>query len=309
MSPFPALLEEFLTPERSSRPEAAPEAVAAAKALFLEQLETIERVLAFVGRKNSLQDADDFGSWVKLKLIENDYAIIRKFERRNFPAYISTVIHHLLLDYRIHLWGKWHASAEAKRQGEVAVALEVMLCRDGRSLEEALPALKRIRPDLTREQLDRIAASLPPRARKAREVELDGAMEHLTVPTESVSDGPLARERASLWRRIYDIVSAYFEDVDEEDRVMLRLRFGGGMTVADVSRALRVEQKPLYRQLKGHVAELRKRLEEAGIDWSAAHDLLEHPPSELDFTFLQSENDEARPSDHTGGTEGNGEES
>lgn len=293
-----------LTPESSFRPEAALEAVAAAEALFLEQLETIDRVLAFVGRRNSLQDADDFGSWVKLKLIENDYSILRKFEGRNFPAYISTVTHRLLLDYRIHLWGKWHASAEAKRQGEVAIALEVMLCRDGRSLEEALPALKRIRPDLTREELERIAASLPQRARKAREVELDGMAEHLTVPTESVADGPLARERASLWRRISNVVRAYFEKVDEEDRTMLRLRFGSGMTVADVSRALQVEQKPLYRQLTRHVTALRKRLEVAGIDWSAAHDLLEHPPSGLDFSFLQPENEETRPSDYTSGAGG-----
>jgi RNA polymerase sigma factor for flagellar operon FliA len=287
----------------------APETVVAAETLFLDQLETVDRVLAFVARRNSLQDADDFGSWVKLKLIENHYSIIRKFEGRNFPAYISTVIHRLLLDYRIHLWGKWHASAEAKRQGEVAITLEVMLCRDGRSLEEALPALKRIRPDLTREELERIAESLPQRAPKAREVELDGVVERLTVPTESVADGPLARERASLWRRISDVVTAYFEDVDEEDRAMLRLRFGGGMTVADVSRALQVEQKPLYRQLTRHVTEMRKRLEVAGIDWSAAHDLLEHPSSGLDFSFLETENEATRPSDHASGAGGNGEES
>ena len=283
--------------------------MAAAEALFLEQLETIERVLAFVGRKNSLPDADDFGSWAKLKLIENDYSIIRKFEGRSFPAYISTVIHRLLLDYRIHLWGKWHASAEAKRQGEVAIALEVMLCRDGRSFEEALPALKRIRPDLTGEEVERIAASLPQRAPKARAVELDGVAEHLTVPAESVADRPLANERASLWQRISNLVSDFFESLEEDDRAMLRLRFGSGMTVADVSRALQVSQKPLYRQLSRHVTELRKRLEVAGIDWSVAHDLLEHPPSGVDFTFLQTENDETCPSDHTSGAGGNGEES
>jgi RNA polymerase sigma factor (sigma-70 family) len=298
-----------LTPERSFRPEAALDAAAAAEAFFLDQLETINRVLAFVGRRNSLQDADDFGSWVKLKLIENDYSIIRKFEGRNFPAYISTVIHRLLLDYRIHLWGKWHASAEAKRQGEVAIALEVMLCRDGRSLEEALSALKRIRADLTREQLERIAASLPQRVRKAREVELEGVVECLTVPTESVADRPLARERASLWQRISSVVNTYFENMEEEDRAMLRLSFGSGMTVADVSRALRIEQKPLYRQLTRHLTELRRRLEAAGIDWSAAHNLLEHPSSGLDFTFLQTENEGARPSDHRSGAGVNGEES
>jgi RNA polymerase sigma factor (sigma-70 family) len=301
-----------LTLESSGlRLEAAPETTAAAEALFLEHLPTIERALAFVCRRNSLHDehAEDFSSWVKLKLIENDYATIRKFDGRNFPAYISMVIHRLLLDYRIHLWGKWHASAEAKRQGEVAVTLEVMLCRDGRSFDEALPAIKRLHPDVTREQLEKIAASLPPRKAKPREVELEGVAERLTVPSESVADTPLARERATLWRRIADVVRAYFESIGEEDRSILRLRFGGGMSVADVSRALQVEQKPLYRQLTRHIAELRRRLQVAGIDWSSAHELLEHPSNGLDFTFLEIENERPRPSDPTSGAGGIGEES
>src|SRR5256885_9925743 len=42
-------------------------------------------------------DAEDFGSFVKLKLIENDYAALRKFEHRcSFAAYISVVVQRLL---------------------------------------------------------------------------------------------------------------------------------------------------------------------------------------------------------------------
>ena len=260
----------------------------AGERLFLDELGTIERVLSFACRRNSLRDADaeDFCSWVKLKLIEDDYAVVRRFEGRSFAAYISMVIHRLLLDYRIHYWGKWHTSAEARRQGEVAIALEVMLYRDGRSLEEALPALLRIRADLTKADAERIAASLPMRSPKARLVDLDGAENRIAVPGNIVEDAPLARERASLWRHIGDIVAAYLHRLSEEDRTALRMRFGADLTVAEIARNLRLKQKPLYRRLERHLAALRRRLQVAGIHQEAVRTLLEHPLYEIDFTFL-----------------------
>src|SRR5205085_8638364 len=89
-----------------------------ARALLEANLDLIERVIRFTARRQRLDetDAEDFASIVKLKLIENDYAVIRKFEgRSNFSTFITVVVQRMLLDYRIHYWGKWHASAEAKR--------------------------------------------------------------------------------------------------------------------------------------------------------------------------------------------------
>lgn len=255
--------------------------------------------MAFVCRRNSLRDADaeDFGSWVKLKLIENGYATILKFEGRGFAAYITTVIHRFLLDYRIQLWGKWHASAEARRLGEVAIALEVMVIRDGRSVDEALPALRRISPDLTRAEAEAFASQLPARTPRPRFVDLEAVAEELTVSGERVEDAPLASERARLWRRIGAVIDAYLNRVDEDGRSVLRLRFGSGLSVAEIARVLRIEQKPLYRVLDRHIAELRRRLRIAGIGWEKARDLLDHPPRDVDFTFLHSESSTPRPSD------------
>jgi RNA polymerase sigma factor (sigma-70 family) len=272
---------------------------ASGEAVFLERLKTIERVVTFVCRRNSLRDADaeDFGSWVKLKLIENGYAAILKFDGRNFVAYITTVIHRLLLDYRIQLWGKWHASAEARRLGEVAIALEVMVVRDGRSVDEALPALRAISPNLTRAEAEAFAARLPDRTPRPRFVGLEEVAGELTVSGERVEDVPLASERASLWRRIGEVVDAYLHRLDDESRSVLQLRFGAGLSVAEIARVLRIEQKPLYRVLNRHIAELRRRLRIAGIGWEKARDLLEHPPRDVDFTFFNSESRTPRPSD------------
>src|SRR5829696_5080480 len=104
--------------------------------LFLDSLDLIERIAVHACRRSRLrpEDKEDFVSLVHEKLLENDYAVIRKFERRenaSFATYLNTVIRRLLLDYQNHLWGKWRNSAEAERLGEVAERLEELINRDG----------------------------------------------------------------------------------------------------------------------------------------------------------------------------------
>ena len=68
---------------------------------------------------------------VKLRLVENDYAVLRAYEARSkFETFISIVVQRMALDFRIHMWGKWHASAEAKRLGPLAIRLEELLLRN-----------------------------------------------------------------------------------------------------------------------------------------------------------------------------------
>jgi RNA polymerase sigma factor (sigma-70 family) len=237
------------------------------EATFLAELPTIERAIRFTCWRASLIGADieDFGSWVKLKLIENDYATLRKFERRcSFAAYIGIVVQRLLLDYRVHLWGKWHASAEAKRLGDVAVAIESHLVRDGLSIADALPALRRHWPDLTEQYVYEIAARLPSRHLRARAVELDLADD--VVSPSGIQETALERDRTDLAARIAAIVHEALDAYDEDDRLLLRLRFQSDISIADIARMLAVEQKPLYRRLQRLLADLRARLRRQNID-------------------------------------------
>src|SRR5215212_3086060 len=112
--------------------------------LLTSNLPLIERAIAFACRRNQLspEDAEEFGSVVKLRLVENDYAVLRAHEGRSSMAtFIGIVVQRMLLDFRIHAWGKWHASAEAKRLGDVALELEQLMHRDGRTLGEAFTIL------------------------------------------------------------------------------------------------------------------------------------------------------------------------
>src|SRR6266498_3959783 len=116
-----------------------------ARALLEENLELIERLIRFIARRQRLDESEweEFSSVVKLRLVENDYAVIRKFEGRSrLSTFIAIVVKRMFLDYRIHDWGKWHASAEAKRLGDLAVELEQFLHRDGRTIDEVLPVLR-----------------------------------------------------------------------------------------------------------------------------------------------------------------------
>src|SRR5947209_1314930 len=121
--------------------------------LLEDNLDLVERVIRFTSRRQRLDEADaeEFASTVKLRLIENDYAIVRKFQgRSHLSTFLTIVVQRMLLDYRIHHWGKWHASAEAKRLGDVALELEQLLHRDGRTIDDALPLLRAQHPEATR---------------------------------------------------------------------------------------------------------------------------------------------------------------
>jgi RNA polymerase sigma factor for flagellar operon FliA len=66
-----------------------------AERTFLENLPTIERIASSVARRYHLS-ADESGEFVQevhVRLLDDDYAIIRKFEgRRKFSTYLTTVI-------------------------------------------------------------------------------------------------------------------------------------------------------------------------------------------------------------------------
>jgi RNA polymerase sigma factor for flagellar operon FliA len=269
-----------------------------ARALLEDNLDLIERVIRFTARRQRLDEseAEDFASTVKLKLIDNDYAVIRKFQGRSeFSTFMTIVVQHMLLDYRIHHWGKWHASAEAKRLGDLAVELEQLLHRDGRSLDEALPILRARYPEATREGLEQLAARLPERRPRRHMVDLSEA-EGVAVE-ESTDDGVLAAERQSTSQRLSCAMREAIAHLEDNDRLLLQLRFDARMTVAEIARSLRIEQKLLYRRVEKLMRDLRAELERAGIDPREAADLIGREGAQLDFALgspvlRPSQNDE-----------------
>src|SRR6185369_9221111 len=115
--------------------------------LLRANVQLVQRIVGRACRRARLQpaDAEDFASEVMIALMENDYAIVRKFEgRSSFGGFLSVVIDRLLLNRFVAERGKWTASAEAQRLGAAAVALERLIYRDGRPLDAALPIVQSI---------------------------------------------------------------------------------------------------------------------------------------------------------------------
>ncbi|HEX9986442.1 MAG TPA: sigma-70 family RNA polymerase sigma factor [Thermoanaerobaculia bacterium] len=240
-------------------------------------------------------DAEDFDSQVKLKLIENDYAILRKFgERCEFIAFIGTVVRNLLLDLRNHTLGKWHASAEAKRLGPTAMQLEQFIHRDRLSVDEAIQLMLRGNASLEREALVALAERLPRRRARLREVGSEALEYEPATPRDDPSSAVVEQERVALGRTVSVCVREAIDGLPEEDRLIFRLRFEAGLTTAQVSRMLGIEQKPLYRRIENRLREFRQKLEAAGVRASFIEELIEEPAVDLDFGLLT--NATARPS-------------
>ena len=279
------------------------------ESVFVRQLAAIKSAIAYACRRAAFRgaDAEDFGSYVMVKLIENDYAVVRKFEGRcTFAAYASVVVQRLLLDYRIHLWGKWHASAEAKRLGEVGMAVESMLVRDGLTLAEAVPALQRRWPELKQEDVESILTRLPSRTVRPRTVALEdaGDVAHATGADEAVFE----TRRQDVAGKIAAVVREAIASYGEEERLIFRMRFESAMSIADISRLLATPQKPLYRKVQHLLMDLRARLCAAGVDAADAEDVLASRGVELDFGFVAG-NSEIGPSTIIESGEREGEES
>ena len=238
--------------------------------LFLQQLPAIDRINALIARRNALSgsDADEFAAWARGRLTDNDYAILRKFGgRSSLTTYLSVVLGNLFRDFRNSLWGRWRPSAAAQRMGPIGIRLEELLVRDGSPLREAVGILRSRGAPESDTELARMAARLPYRPAD-REVALDGVSEVLA--DKSLSPTLLCEETT----RIEAALQASIDELPDEDRVITRMRFWDGISVADVARFLQLEQKPLYRRIDGIQRQLRESLSRRGVTELDARELL-----------------------------------
>ena len=262
----------------------------------------VESAIAYACRhfRFTPEDGEDFASIVMSRLIDKDYAVVRAWEERSsFGTYIGAVVPRLALDYRIHAWGKWHASAEAKRLGALAVDLEQLLHRDRRTIDEVVALLAAKYGAVTRESLLALAARLPERPPPRREVDLDEAASIPASQNESPEERALDEERRTAAQRLSEILAAAIERLPDEDVLIMQLRFEQGMTVPQIARALQLDRRQLYYRLERCAAELRKELEHAGIAERDAADLIGRSEPLIRFDFVKRNPRPSSPDDET----------
>jgi RNA polymerase sigma factor (sigma-70 family) len=260
--------------------------VAEAEALFLSELDLIERVIAFVCARYHLAgaEAEDFDSDVKLKLVQNDYAIIRQFEGRStFRTFLTTVIQRIFLDRRISAWGKWRPSADARRIGPSAVLLDQLLNRDGYTLNEARELLAtKYRMTVPSADFEQLAARVAIRPR--RRFDSDDGLDEIPATGSDAGDLVIEHRREALAERVSAILRRVMSTLDPESQLILVLRFEDGRSVADIAATMHLDQKGLYRRVDRLLRQLRGALETDGVDASAIVEMLESPAVSIDWS-------------------------
>lgn len=241
---------------------------ASSERLFVESLPVVDRILAIIARRHALaaSDTEEFAAWARSRLMDDGYAILRKFGgRSSLATYLSVVLSNLFRDFRNARWGRWRPSAAAGRMGPVGIRLDELLHRDGCSLREAMGILQSAGSTLTEGELTRMAARLPSHLTH-REVGIEHAD---AVPTPSDVDRP-----ASERDRVTAALEAALATLSDEERIITRLRYWDGTSIADIARTLHLDQKPLYRRFEDIQQRLRVVLERHGVSEAMAREAL-----------------------------------
>ena len=242
--------------------------------LVHDHLELVLRSCRSVARRLRIaeQDRADFVSWTVMRLLERGDRVLASYRGESpFESFVMVVIANLGRDYRNLRWGKWAPSALARREGPDAIALEKLIHRDGASPSEAVRILANRDDTMKSEsELRLLANTLSTRVRKEF-AQLDDSIE---LPSGHRTDAlVLDRERDKRVGRAASRLRSLIDDLPDEDRVLVRMRYFDGLRVSEIAQMLSLPQKPLYRRFEKILMSLRAGLESTDSDlpeWLAA---------------------------------------
>jgi RNA polymerase sigma factor for flagellar operon FliA len=246
---------------------------------FLELLPTIDALSAALARRRGLvgDDAEDFAAHVRAQFVESEYAALRQFRgEAAITTYLSVVIASWLRAYMFAREGRWRPSAAAIRLGPVAVQLERLVSRGGRTGEEAIAELLAGGDQpYTERELRSMLRALPTRLPLRPQVVAGDQAADVPSPSRTEADALLeAGEHDLAVARARRALEASLQTLAPEDRLLVSMRFLDGLSVADIARSLRLDQKPLYRRLERALRALRGQLEALGVTADAVHDVM-----------------------------------
>lgn len=251
------------------------------EALLVEALPVVDEVVRFVCRRGHSrpEEAEDFAGWVRLRLVENDYAILRQYAgRSSLKSYLAVVVQRLFIDARRQHLGVWRPSAEARRLGPLAVRLDTLLHRDRMPLDQAVShLLDNERAAASEAELRALAARLPPRQR--RRFEGEEALANLAVPAEAAVEQPaFAGQRGRRAAAVQRLLHEAREALPSQDALLLRLRYEESLPVARIADLLGLAAKPLYRRIERVLGTLRAALERRGVSAEQVGELVDAEP-------------------------------
>jgi RNA polymerase sigma factor (sigma-70 family) len=260
------LAKPFAAP-RSRQLFSEAEPASRGRALLEAHFDLILRKLRRLSRRSGLPDfeAEELRSWALLKLVDDDYRALARWEgRSSFSTFLTIVLMNLMRDYRVHVWGKWRPSAAARRHGEAGVILDRLLARDGLSVGEAVERLRAEHGvSLSADQAEQLAAELPRRPGRWRV----GEEELVHIPIDGRVESRIEEEeRARTADRLRELLVPLLRALPAEDRLLLKLCFLEGLSVAAIAPILGRPQRELYARRERCLEKIRRSLAEAGLE-------------------------------------------
>ena len=249
--------------------------------LYHQSLEVLPPILRGLGREKRLspEEVEDLRSEVQVKLLEDDYRVLRQWDSRSsLKVYLGTVVYNIWHDRVRGLKGKVLVSAAAKRLGPPAKELELLLGRQGLTFDEAYQAIKPRFPGLSRGEAEEIAAQINPRP--GRRFESEDVVARLP-DQEPTGDERLERqEKLVEKRKALALMRRRLSELPEQDRILLVRAHAEGVKFSRIARSLGIDQRSLYRRNERLMTKLRTDLEEAGIRWEDLSEVLgiDEPP-------------------------------
>jgi RNA polymerase sigma factor (sigma-70 family) len=244
--------------------------------LYHQSLEALPPILRNLGREKRLSpdEEEDLRSDVQVKLLEDDYRVLARWDRRaSLKAYLVTVVYNLWHDRVRGEKGKIRVSTAARRLGHPAAPeLEVLLGRQGLTLDEAYQVIGPRYPGLSRDEAEWIAARIKPSpGRRFESEDIIAQLPDLNL----VGDERLERrEKLGEKRKALDLLGRKLSELPEEDRNLLVRAHAEGVKFSRIARSLGIDQRPLYRRNERLLEELRTYLEAAGIRWEDLREVL-----------------------------------
>lgn len=233
--------------------------------LILQDQPTIRHVVRRIARRSGLSHDEelDFLGALHVRLIEDNYRVYRRFAGRSSMAtYLTVVATRLLIDTRNRAWGRFRASAQARRLGEVATTFERLRSCDGYTTDEAAAELSVRYPGIGESQIHAIQMRLPAAKPRRRPAPVD----HAVDSSASSPERPLMTlQQSAHARQVEAVLRAAIARLAPEDRRLLRLRFRDGVKVVDIATAMGMKQRELYARFDRILAGLRRSLEAGDI--------------------------------------------
>lgn len=237
-----------------------------------QKVDTIIRAVCFSYRLKP-DDAEDFASEVKLRLVEDDYRILRVFTgKSSIETYLTTVISNSLRNLLRDRNGRWRPSEEAKRSGKIAERIEELVYRFHYPFHEAYQILTtNFGFKQSEHEVRDIFCKLKPRDRRPVAVSCEEDIhDERGTPEMQMA----AAEQNLLEKKIEDIINEMRGELSSTDQLVLRMVFVDNLKLTVVAEQLRLTRNEVDLRLREILTDFKRGILDQGINFNDVRELI-----------------------------------